>query len=350
MLYQRLIRPLLFYLTRHDPERAHHWSMTALRLASAAAPARALTAALSRVDDRRLEREVFGIRFPNPVGLAAGYDKDGEAVPALAALGFGFIEVGTVTWRAQPGNPRPRIFRLPASQALINRMGFNNAGAEALAARLGRLARPAVPIGASIGKSRITPVDEAIPDYCRCLEVLYPFVDYFAINVSSPNTPGLRGLQDRRQLEDLLAALTSISRGLAGGRRPKPLLVKIAPDLTDAAVVEALEVSARAGIAGVIATNTTLSRHGVAAADAQDAAQAGGLSGAPLRTRAREVVALIHRESGGRLPVIGVGGILAPGDALALFDAGATLVQLYTGLVYAGPGLVRQILRASLAR
>jgi dihydroorotate dehydrogenase len=281
---------------------------------------------------------VFGVRFPNPVGLAAGMDKDGRALTAWPALGFGFVEVGTVTCHPQPGNDRPRLFRLRDSRAIVNRMGFNNAGAQALAARLAALGPIGVPLGISLGKSKVTPLDDAVGDYVASLTELYPYGDYFAVNVSSPNTPGLRTLQDRGHLDALLAALRSVG--------PKPLLVKVAPDLTDAALGEILDVCDKHGVAGLIATNTTLSRDGVAPGDAVTATQAGGLSGAPLTARAREVVRFVATETGGRLPIIGVGGVMHPDDAVRLLDAGASLVQLYTGLIYGGPALVRGCVRA----
>ena len=324
----RALRAALF---RRDAEAAHEWTLR--RLAALPAPARA---ALRAAYARPAPRTVFGVRFPNPVGLAAGMDKDGRALRAWPALGLGFVEVGTVTRQAQPGNPAPRLFRLPASGAVINRMGFNNAGASALASRLERLGRLPVPLGVSLGKSKVTPLDEAVSDYVYSLRALRPYADYVAVNVSSPNTPGVRSLQDRGALAALLAAL----RGEAGGT---PVLVKVAPDLTDYALGELLEVCAEHGVAGLIATNTTLSREGLAAADAGLAAAAGGLSGRPLTERAREVVTFIAKRS--ELPVIGVGGIMTADDALRLFDAGASLVQLYTGLIYAGPALVRRIVR-----
>jgi dihydroorotate dehydrogenase len=338
--YGRALRPLLFRTGGGDPEEAHELALRWLgRLPRAAARAHAPAAAA---------REVFGLRFPNPVGLAAGMDKDGRALPAWAALGFGFVEVGTVTWHPQPGNDRPRLFRLPDSGGIVNRMGFNNAGARALAARLAALGRLPVPLGVSLGKSKVTPLDEAVGDYVASLRALYAHGDYFAVNVSSPNTPGLRALQDRAALDELLAALVSEATALAAGGAPKPVLVKVAPDLTDAALGELLEVCADRGVAGLIATNTTLSRDGVAAADAAAAAQAGGLSGRPLTERALEVVGFVAKRS--PLPVIGVGGIMRPADAVRMTDAGAALVQLYTGFVYGGPGLVRGCVRALSGR
>jgi dihydroorotate dehydrogenase len=341
--YQQLLRRGLFRLGGGDAEVAHERTIAALARLSALPPA--LTA-LRRYFVIEAPRTVFGIRFPNPVGLAAGMDKDGRALPAWPALGFGFVEVGTVTARPQPGNPRPRLYRLPASEAVINRMGFNNAGAEALADRLRALGPLPVPIGISIGKSKAVPVDRAIEDYRTALRTVYPWGDYFAVNVSSPNTPGLRGLQDRAALDELLTELGLASSALAERHGERPLLVKIAPDLTDQAIEELLGVCLARGVRGIIATNTTLARDGLAAADHElGAEQQGGLSGRPLRQRARDVVALVHRLTEGRLPIIGVGGIVEAGDATALLDAGASLVQLYTGLVYRGPRLVREINR-----
>ncbi len=333
--YSRFVRPALFRIGRGDPEAAHEWTLR--RLAAVSVRPRVL-AAVGRRFAVGAPRTVFGIRFPNPVGLAAGLDKDGRALPAWPALGFGFVEVGTVTRHAQPGNPRPRLVRLPDSGALINRMGFNNAGADALAARLEALGPLPVPLGVSLGKSKVTPLEEAVGDYLHSLRALRRYADYVAVNVSSPNTPGLRQLQDRAALSTLLAAL----RDEAG---TTPVLVKVAPDLTDHALGELLEVCAAHGVAGVIATNTTLARDGLAAGEATRAAgEAGGLSGRPLADRAREVVTFVAKRS--ELPVIGVGGIMAADDAVRLVDAGASLVQLYTGLVYGGPGLVREIVRA----
>ncbi|GAA1271836.1 quinone-dependent dihydroorotate dehydrogenase [Saccharothrix xinjiangensis] len=341
MVYKSVVRKALFRVHGGDAERVHE---TTLGLMERLSPA-------ARLVTRRpaLERTVFGVRFPNPVGLAAGLDKNGRALPAWGALGFGFVEVGTVTRHPQPGNPKPRLFRLRASEAIINRMGFNNDGAHALADRLARLGPLSVPLGISLGKSKVTPVEEAVGDYQASLRALYRFGDYFAVNISSPNTPGLRGLQDRGALTELLSGLNDTARELAGGSTPKPILVKIAPDLTDEAIGELLEVCADHGVSGLIATNTTLSRDGLAPADRASAGEAGGLSGRPLAARAREVVRFVSRRTDGKLPIIGVGGIASADDAERMLEAGASLVQLYTGFIYEGPGLVRRINR-SLAR
>jgi dihydroorotate dehydrogenase len=336
-LFERAVRPALFRIGGGDAEAAHEWTLRRLAALSARP---AVLRALHRRYATYAPRTVFGVEFGNPVGLAAGMDKDGVALPAWPALGFGFVEVGTVTRYAQSGNPRPRLFRLPASEAVVNRMGFNNDGAAALARRLAALGRPlGVPLGISLGKSRVAPLDEAIEDYLASYRALRDHGDYVAVNVSSPNTPGLRELQDRPHLDALLAALV--------GEGGKPVLVKIAPDLTEHAIADVLRVCGDRGAAGVIATNTTLGRAGLAPADEALGAQDGGLSGRPLTARAREVVRFVHREAGGALPVIGVGGILDADDAARLFDAGASLVQLYTGFVYRGPALVRDAARAA---
>jgi dihydroorotate dehydrogenase len=329
VVYQHVLRRALFSVGGGDPEVAHERTVAAL---SRLGRARPLVAGLRRFYGPPAPRTVFGIRFPGPVGLAAGMDKDGVALRGWPAFGFGFVEVGTVTWHAQPGNPRPRLYRLPSSAAVINRMGFNNHGAAALAERLRRLGPQPVPIGVSVGKSKIA--DDAGADYVASVSALWPHADYFAVNVSSPNTPGLRGLQDRAALDALVSAVVPAASG-------KPVLVKIAPDLSDAAVEDVLEVCHSRGIAGVIATNTTLSRDGVPADPVS--AQAGGLSGRPLFGRALEVVSFVAERSS--LPVVGVGGIHSADDASRMFDAGAALVQVYTGFIYEGPGLVRRINR-----
>lgn len=340
MLFDTLIRPALYRLNRNDPELVHERTIQVL---GAAAPP------LSRLRRRSPMADpvtVFGLRFPNRVGLAAGMDKDGRALRAWPALGFGYIEVGTVTRLPQPGNRRPRLFHLPDSDAVINRMGFNNAGSGALAARLAVQGKPAVPLGVSIGKSRAVALEDAVEDYQASLRGLYPYADYFAINVSSPNTPGLRALQDKSALTELLTELRATITALAGDRTPTPLLVKVAPDLSDSALAELLEVCDTHGVAGLIATNTTLSRTGLAPADVRIGEETGGLSGRPLAERAREVVRSIHRQTAGKIPIVGVGGIFSGDDARRLLDAGATLVQVYTGFALRGPGLIREINRA----
>ncbi|MCO8277892.1 quinone-dependent dihydroorotate dehydrogenase [Actinoplanes sp. TRM 88003] len=325
-LFESAVRPVLFRVGGGDAEKAHEFTLN--RLAKLPGPVRAAMKARYAVD---APVEAFGVRFPNAVGLAAGMDKNGLALPAWPALGFGFVEVGTVTAHAQPGNDKPRLFRLRDSEAIINRMGFNNAGAAALADRLEQLGPIGVPLGVSLGKSKVTPLEEAVDDYLTSHKLLHPYADYIAVNVSSPNTPGLRTLQDKSAIADLLTALVG----------PKPVLVKIAPDLTEPAIAELLEVCLSHGAAGVIATNTTLSRDGIAEGDRSRAGESGGLSGRPLTEKARQVVHFVHTETGGKLPIIGVGGIMGADDAARLFDAGAALVQLYSGFIYRGPALVR---------
>lgn len=347
MLYKHVLRPLWFRISQRDPETAHNATLALLALLSHA-PGLSAWLSYRRIKQANGgERQCFGLHFPHVLGLAAGMDKEGMAIPAWAAMGFGFVEIGTVTWHAQPGNPRPRLFRLPEQEALINRMGFNNSGAPTMARHLDQLPWTPIPIGISLGKSRVTAIEHAVNDYCASMRILFNHANYFAINVSSPNTPGLRGLQDRGQLASLLQQLQHENTAQAAARQmqPRPLLVKIAPDLSEQAILEVLEVCFDQRIAGIIAVNTTLDRSGLAGAPADLLAQSGGLSGRPLAERARQVVAFIQRHSAGRLPIIGVGGIFSPDDALRMLDAGASLLQVYSGLVYEGPALVRQINR-----
>ncbi|HEX8559035.1 MAG TPA: quinone-dependent dihydroorotate dehydrogenase [Pyrinomonadaceae bacterium] len=343
MLYRSLLRPLLFKL---PPETAHEFALRALALGLGSAAARGGGAA----EFVGLER--FGLTFRNPVGVAAGFDKNGVVAPRLAALGFGFVEVGTVTRLAQPGNPRPRLFRLPADRALVNRQGFNNEGAEALARRLAR-SRPGCVLGVNIGKSRVVPVEEAAEDYLASFETVRAHADYVTVNVSSPNTPGLRELQRADLLGSLLGALQRRNRELAGreGRRPLPLLVKVAPDLGAGELEAVVEAALGAQVAGVIATNTTTARAGLRT-DARRVAACGdgGLSGAPLRERSTRVVAALRRLTRGSLEVVGVGGVFTAEDAWEKICAGASLVQLYTGFVYEGLGVARRINRGLAAR
>ncbi|NTV65280.1 MAG: quinone-dependent dihydroorotate dehydrogenase [Oscillochloris sp.] len=346
MLYTTILRPILFRAAGGDAESIHEATLTMLAVLSHAPGAKAIAHKVASKHSAGSGRTLFGVHFPNTLGLAAGMDKNGRAIPAWAAMGFGFIEAGTVTWQIQPGNPRPRIFRLPEHAALINRMGFNNDSAVALAARLRTLGAPPVPIGISLGKSRAAAIEKATDDYCASFRALYDYGSYFALNVSSPNTPGLRTLQDRAHLSELLTALQEINARISQTRhsQPRPILVKIAPDLSESAISELLEVCDEHGVSGLIATNTTTSRQGVTSHPR--AGEPGGLSGKPLAQRALEVVRFIRREAGPGLPIIGVGGIFTPDGALRMREAGADLIQIYTGLVYEGPGLVRRIVKA----
>ena len=332
-----LLRPLLF---RMSPERAHATTLQLLGAAGRTAPLRTVVRALF-APRRARPVTAFGLTFPSPLGLAAGYDKDADAIAGLAVLGFGHVEVGTVTPAPQPGNPRPRLFRLPEDRAVINRLGFPSRGAEAVAARLRERRPPGIVVGVNLGKQKDTPLEAASDDYCRLLRTFAPLGDYLVINVSSPNTLGLRRLQAREALASLLTAVAA-ERGAQAGAlgRPVPVLVKLAPDLSDPELDDALDAVISAGMDGVIATNTTLSREGLRS---PRAAEAGGLSGAPLRARSTRVIREIHDRTAGRLPIIGVGGIATADDARAKIDAGARLVQLYTGLIYEGPGAVRRI-------
>lgn len=332
-------RRLLFRL---EPERAHALTLCLVRLAGALPPARALLRRAFAAPPRPVR--AFGLTFPNPVGLAAGYDKEGLGWRGLACLGFGHIEIGTVTPRAQPGNPRPRLFRLPEDRALINRMGFPGRGAEFVARRLAGAPADGPVLGMNLGKNKTTPLEQAAEDYLALMRIFAPLAGYLAINISSPNTEGLRRLQARQALEALLAPLIA-ERRLQAARlgRPVPLLVKLAPDLSDAELDDALEALLAAGVDGVIATNTTLARPPLRS---PHAGETGGLSGAPLTLRSLEVVSAIVRRTNAALPVIAVGGIMTPTDARCALDAGATLVQVYTGLVYEGPTLTQRIVKA----
>jgi dihydroorotate dehydrogenase len=346
--FSAIARPLLFRL---DPERAHDLALGSL---AAAAPVMGRT---RRPPDGggRLAQEVMGLRFPNPVGLAAGFDKRAGAVPAWPALGFGFSEVGTITSQAQPGNPRPRIFRLPADRALINRLGFNNDGAEAAARALGRWRSEGLlgraPLGVNIGKSKVTPAEEAPADYARSLDLLHGFADYVTVNVSSPNTPGLRDLQAVEPLAAILDALDEVQAAKVEGRAgaPRPVLVKIAPDLDGDAVDAVVDLALARGLAGMIVSNTTLSRDGLDSPGSVTA-ESGGLSGAPLRDRATALVARVARRAQGRLVVVGVGGVFTADDAWDKLAAGASLVQVYTGFIYGGPMTPRTIASGLLDR
>ncbi len=318
-----------------------------LRFAMRIPGMRALFKALYRVEHPSLEREVFGLKFKNPVGLAAGFDKDALLFDELGCLGFGFIEIGTVTPVPQDGNPTPRLFRLPADAALINRMGFNNRGAADAAERLKNRRKGSLIVGGNIGKNKATPNEDAVSDYLKCFDALYPYVDYFVVNVSSPNTPNLRELQEKEPLKALLNQLMDRNRTTA---KPRPLLLKIAPDLTDSQLNDIVEIVAETGIDGVIATNTTIDRSRLKTASSEvEAIGAGGLSGKPLTDRSTEVIRYLHQHSAGAFPIIGVGGIASASDAREKLDAGAALVQVYSGFVYEGPGLPSRINRGLIA-
>lgn len=293
-----------------------------------------------QVKDQRLERKLFGLTFPNPVGLAAGFDKDAKLYKELSNFGFGFIEIGTLTPKPQPGNPKKRLFRLPEDGGLINRMGFNNEGVEAAIERLKR--NKGILIGGNIGKNKLTPNEEAVSDYVQCFEALFPHVDYFVVNVSSPNTPNLRALQDKEPLTHLLQTLKDLNHSKS---KPKPILLKIAPDLTEEQLVDIIDIITSVKIDGVIATNTTLSREGL---QSENKSEMGGLSGKPVTKKSTEVIRFLHEKSKNAFPIIGVGGIHSPEDAIEKLEAGASLVQLYTGFVYEGPGVVKRINKAIL--
>lgn len=345
----RIFKPFLFALS---PETAHRITYFFLDLAVLFPPTRWLLQRLFCLKDKALEREALGLRFPNPVGLAAGFDKNGQHIRGMACLGFGFIEVGTVTPRPQDGNPRPRVFRLPADRALINRMGFNNEGLDALVEQLKKYhaetqRRGDGPlIGGNIGKNKTTPNEAAESDYLQCFEALFPWVDYFVVNVSSPNTPGLRELQEKEPLTRLLNLLQEKNKAQTA---PKPILLKIAPDLSEEQLDDIAAIVRDTQLAGVIATNTTISRENLSTSATEIAAMgAGGLSGEPLQQRATDVIRHLRQKLGSGPVIIGVGGIHSAAAAKEKLDAGADLVQLYTGMIYEGPGLIRRILEGLL--
>ena len=347
--YETLIRPVLF---RKDSEHAHELAVDAMAWLGALAPLRRALERWTRGGFAGTQPvEAFGLKFPNAVGLAAGFDKNARAWPAAAALGFGHIEIGTVTALAQGGNPKPRMFRYPAEEAVINRMGFNNEGSEAVAARLAR--QPAsgkrrIPLGVNLGKSKVTEIEKAAEDYLASFHLLADHADYLVLNVSSPNTPNLRQLQDESRLRELLAVITdaNATRASRPGKRRVPVLLKIAPDLTWPQIDAVLGVIAEYRLDGIIATNTTIARPGFFAS----VGEAGGLSGAPLRRRATEIINFISRATSGRLPIIGVGGIVDVEGAAEKLDAGATLVQVYTGMIYRGPFFAVELARGLMER
>ncbi len=344
-MYKTILKPLFFLL---PPERAHHLTLFLLKAVLALPGIAHIFQALYRYKSPKLQRQLLGLDFQNPVGLAAGFDKDGKHFRAMASLGFGFVEVGTVTPRPQAGNPRPRLFRLSRDEALINRMGFNNDGVDAMVDRLKRGKPKGLIVGGNIGKNKDTPNAQAEEDYLLCFEALFPYVDYFVVNVSSPNTPNLRELQEKEPLSRLLNSLQERNRRKPA---PKPILLKIAPDLTEGQLDDILDIVQRTHIDGVIATNTTISREGLREPGSRiESIGAGGLSGRPLKQRSTELIRYLKEKSDGRLFIIGVGGIASPEDAIEKLQAGASLIQAYTGLVYEGPGLVRRINRALATR
>jgi dihydroorotate dehydrogenase len=339
-MYQ-LIKPLLF---QFDPEKVHYFVTRNLKRLNRFPGGAALSRMLWDLEDTRLEKEVFGLKFNNPVGLAAGFDKNAELISEMADLGFGFVEVGTVTPLPQPGNLKPRMFRLPADKALINRMGFNNLGVDVAAERIAAWRRNAkasqkgLIVGGNIGKNKVTPNEEAVSDYIKCFDRLFDVVDYFVVNVSSPNTPGLRALQEKEPLTKILNTLQQ--RNSKNGIS-RPILLKIAPDLTQEQLDDIVDIVKVTGIAGIIATNTTIVRDGLKSEKYND--ETGGLSGKPLTQRSTEVIRYLYKKSNGAFPIIGVGGIHSPEDAMEKLKAGASLLQLYTGFIYEGPGLIKRI-------
>lgn len=339
----KALRPLIYTMT---PEQAHHTTIRLLGLAGWFSPANALVRALFKVKKPGPVVECMGIRFPNPLGMAAGYDKDGLGWKGLAALGFGHIEVGTVTPKAQPGNPKPRVFRLVEDEAVINRMGFPNEGSDFLARKIKHARGHGFIVGVNIGKNKVTPNENAIDDYLHLTRQFYPLADYLAVNVSSPNTPGLRSLQARKDLEELLGPLGAeiTAAGHATGR-VVPMVVKLAPDMTDDELEGALHAVVDTGMDGVIISNTTLHRPHLQSPHAHET---GGLSGKPLKTLNTEMIKKVVIMTGGDLPIIASGGVMSPRDAQEKLDAGAALVQLYTGLIFSGPGLVKNILNSGL--
>jgi len=338
-MYKSLIRSLLF---KFDPEVVHYFTFDFLKIIFKIPGTKTLVKSIYQLNDPRLEREVFGLKFKNPVGLAAGFDKDAKLYKELDAFGFGFVEIGTVTPKPQPGNEKKRIFRLKEDEAIINRMGFNNEGVEAAVKRL--KSNKDVLVGGNIGKNKTTPNEEAVGDYMICFDALFDYVDYFVVNVSSPNTPNLRALQEKKPLTELLKTLQNKNEQK---QKPKPILLKIAPDLTDSQLLDIIDIISETGIAGVIATNTTIARGDLKSANKDEM---GGLSGRPVKNRSTEVIRFLAEKSNRAFPIIGVGGIHSAEDALEKLDAGASLVQLYTGFIYEGPGLIKKINKKILER
>ena len=343
-MYKQLIKPILFL---QQPESAHHFTFRLINWAFNFPLLKPILHSLFKLEDPRLEREVFGLKFSNPIGLAAGFDKDAKLIDEMAMLGFGFIEIGTLTPKPQEGNPQPRLFRLPEDEALINRMGFNNGGVLGAIERL-KKRKSSVIVGGNIGKNKVTPNEEALADYLFCLEALHPYVDYFVVNVSSPNTPNLRDLQEKEPLKKLLLGVKEAN---AKHPKPKPILLKIAPDLSNGQLDDIIEIVRETQIEGVIATNTTLDRSNLQT-DPQKLERigAGGLSGKALEKRSTEVIRYLHRQSAGAFPIVGVGGVFSAKDAIEKLEAGASLVQVYSGMIYEGPSLIKRIKKGLLLK
>lgn len=340
MIYRLFIRPILFLF---DPERIHYFTFSALQFFCKIPGGASFLRLFYGTDQLPLQTTLCGITFKNPVGLAAGFDKDARLINELDCLGFGFIEIGTLTPLPQPGNDKPRLFRLPQDQAVINRMGFNNGGVKEAVERL-KKRNPGIIVGGNIGKNKVTPNEKALEDYKLCFQALEPYVDYFVVNVSSPNTPGLRELQEKEPLQQLMDTMKQLSQASS---KPKPVFLKIAPDLTQTQLDDIIEILQTTGTDGIIATNTTISREGLTTGQEEVASIGnGGLSGKPLRARSTEVISYLRRKLGQEYPIIGVGGIMTPTDALEKLKAGANLVQVYTGFIYQGPGFVKNICQA----
>lgn len=331
-MYKLILRPILFWF---DPEEVHYFTFSLVKFIAKIPFVPQLLKSIYEVEDKRLEREVFGLKFKNPVGLAAGFDKDAKLYKELSHFGFGFIEIGTLTPKPQDGNPKKRLFRLKEDSAIINRMGFNNGGVDAAVLRLKE--NKGVLIGGNIGKNKVTPNENATSDYLICFDALFKYVDYFVVNVSSPNTPNLRELQEKKPLTELLNSLQSHN---LLHEKPKPILLKIAPDLTNEQLLDIIDIVNDSKIAGVIATNTTISREGL---QSENKIETGGLSGKPLTERSTEVIRFLSEKSNKAFPIIGVGGIHSAEDAIEKLEAGASLVQLYTGFIYEGPNLIKEI-------
>lgn len=339
-MYKILIRPLLFLMSA---ERAHHFTFGLLRFLFSIPGFPALFKAIYGYNGKNAAKEIFGLRFPNPIGLAAGFDKDAKMVDVFAAMGFGFVEIGTLTPKPQVGNDKPRLFRLPKDRSLINRMGFNNEGVDAAVERLKKRPKGII-IGGNIGKNKVTPNEKAFDDYAYCFEKLFPYVDYFVVNVSSPNTPGLRELQEKEPLKALLGGIQELNQSKA---TPKPILLKIAPDLIHSQLDDVVEIVKETGIQGLIATNTTISREGLHTSDDEiKAIGMGGLSGLALESKSTEVIAYLSKKSAGAIPIVAVGGIHDEASAQQKWKAGASLLQVYTGLIYEGPSLPKRLAKA----